>query len=117
MAVVDDTGYYVNAAGYSVNGNATTNLYVMLINKAGENLAAPGITVKFSGRDYTADVALSGPQTGSVSVDSASASGSGIDNTQAGVPTGFWILMVFVILLFLICIWGGMKRGVFSRRN
>ncbi len=117
VAVVDDTGYYVNAAGYSVNGNATTNLYVMLINKAGENLAAPGITVKFSGGDYTADVALSGPQTGSVSVDSASASGSGIDNTQAGVPTGFWILMVFVILLFLICIWGGMKRGVFSRRN
>jgi hypothetical protein len=58
-----------------------------------------------------------GPQSGSMSVDSSSASGSGIDNSKAELPMGVWILLVFVVLLFLLSVWGGMKRGVFSRRN
>jgi hypothetical protein len=107
----------VDADSYFVNGLATTNLYAMLINKTGEDLAVPALTVKFTGGDYTADVPITGPQSGSMSVDSSSASGSGIDNSKAELPMGVWILLVFVVLLFLLSVWGGMKRGVFSRRN
>ncbi|MBO4502288.1 MAG: hypothetical protein J5707_01350, partial [Candidatus Methanomethylophilus sp.] len=117
LAFVDESGYLVDAATYYIDGLTTTNLYAMLIDTNGAGLAVPSLTVKFSGGDYTSDIDFAGPQTGSMSVDSSSASGSGVENSEATVPFGFWILVVFVVLIFLLSLWGGMKRGVFSRRN
>lgn len=120
VAVVDSTGYLVDAEEYEVAGLTTTNLYLMLINKTGSDSAVPagGASVAFaSGSAYTTAVTISGPQSGEVTVDSGSASGNGVENSKAQISTGFWILVVFAILLALLIIWGAMKRGVFSRRN
>ena len=120
VSVVDASGYLVNADAYEVAGLTTTNLYVMLINKTSSDSALPagGATVAFaSGSDYLTAVTISGPQSGQVTVDSGSASGNGVENTKAQISTGFWILVVFTILLVLLIVWGAMKRGVFSRRN
>ena len=119
LAFVDESGYLVDADEYYVNGLTTTNLYAMLINKTNDGSEVPGLSINYKvGSDTTLiEKQVSGPQSGSVSVDSSSASGSGIDNSESTLPMGFWILLVFAVLLLLISVWGGMKRGVFSRRN
>jgi hypothetical protein len=55
--------------------------------------------------------------TGTLNETEGSASGDKSDNNKAGLAPAFWIFTVLTILMFLILLWSGMKRGVFSRRN
>lgn len=116
VGFTDASGNLVMTA-HDLAGLSSTTLYVMLINETGDSSAAvPAITVAVSG-DYAEPITFAGPQEGKVNVDSASASGTGVDNSSAKLSTGFWILLVFTIILFLLIVWGGLKRGVFARRN
>ena len=51
-----------------------------------------------------------------VSVDSVSVSGNGAVKERSSVPLGFWFLIGFSILMLVLIVWMGSKRGVFSRR-
>ncbi len=88
----------------------------MLIHKSGDsNAGVPSISLSITG-DYSKSVDLD-PSIAKVDGSEHSASGAGSDNKVKALPNGFWILTVVVILLLLVTIWGGMKRGVFSRKN
>ncbi|MCQ2078886.1 MAG: hypothetical protein MJZ38_02365 [archaeon] len=116
VSIVDDSGYQINASSYEVAGLGTTTLYVMLVNdKADSSATVPAIHLTVSG-DVSDSKDLSA-QSASVSETSGSVSGGHADNNEKGVSTGFWIVTVLTVLVLLLLIWGGMKRGVFSRRN
>ena len=68
------------------------------------------VQINLPGADLTA-------ATGSLNETESSASGDKSDNNKAGLAPAFWIFTVLTILMFLVLLWSGMKRGVFSRRN
>ncbi|MCQ2079878.1 MAG: hypothetical protein MJZ38_07490, partial [archaeon] len=126
VAVVDASGNCVtkvNTAApegtYELNGLESTTLYIMFIKKTADVTESLPATLEVY---YEFDGAISDNTTidlasAEISVDAGSVTGGNADNSEKEVPTGFWILVVFAVLLILLIIWGGMKRGVFSRRN
>lgn len=118
VRLADSTGLLIsdNDSSVELNGLGETMVYVMLINEDGDSsVAVPGITVTVSGDlDSTKDLTRA---TAEISSTDGSVSGGNADNSENTVPAGFWILTVFAILILLLTIWGGMKRGVFSRKN
>ncbi len=118
VMLVDSSGLLIknNGDSFNLNGLGDTTLYVMLIHKSGDsNAGVPSISLSITG-DYSKSVDLD-PSIAKVDGSEHSASGAGSDNKVKALPNGFWILTVVVILLLLVTIWGGMKRGVFSRKN
>ena len=75
----------------------------------------PGVHIDIAG-DMTGNADLTAA-TGSLNETESSASGDKSDNNKAGLAPAFWIFTVLTILMFLVLLWSGMKRGVFSRRN
>lgn len=118
VMLVDSSGLLIkeNGDSFKLNGLGDTTVYVMLINKSGDSTAGvPSISLSVTG-DYTKSADLD-PSVAKVDGSEHSASGAGSDNKVKALPNGFWILTVVVVLLLLVTIWGGMKRGVFSRKN
>ena len=56
-------------------------------------------------------------ETAELSLDKTGAEGRGALNQLSGIPTIFWALLVITVLLILLTVWLGYKRGVFSRRK
>ncbi len=117
--LVDSSGLLIKNLGSSceLNGLGDTTWYVMLINQKGDSTAdVPSITVTISGDCSESGKELT-PMAAKISSSENSVSGDGADNQAKSLSAGFWILTVITILLLLVAIWGGMKRGVFSRKN
>ena len=117
--LVDSSGLLIKTLGSEcqLNGLGDTTWYVMLINQKGDSTAdVPSITVTISGACTESGKELT-PMAAKISSSDNTVSGDGADNQAKSLSAGFWILTVITILLLLVAIWGGMKRGVFSRKN
>ena len=116
--LTDSSGLYIQKLGSAcqLNGLGDTTWYVMLINMEGSSTTeVPSISVKITDAvDKTQDLKAMNAELSSTD---HSVTGDGADNSEKSLSTGFWILTVVTVLLLLIAIWGGMKRGVFSRKN
>ena len=119
VAITDASGYLVQGSGsaFDIKGLADTTLYVVLTKKddSAATTTVPGVHIDIAG-DMTGNADLTAA-TGSLNETESSASGDKSDNKKAGLAPAFWIFTVLTILMFLVLLWSGMKRGVFSRRN
>lgn len=137
--VTDGTGYIVYAAtgteAFTLNGFSTTTLYVMVINTDGESSEVPkvSLSVTVTKNDGTAvtlttsssEISVAGnvatvseleAQSANLSTDSASASDGGASAEGKKISMTFWTLFVLTVLVLLLMIWTGSKRGVFARK-
>jgi hypothetical protein len=118
VSVTDADGYLVQASGsaFELNGLGDTTLYVVISSKTGSSITSiPNVELTVGG-DVSGTASLAAA-TGTLNETEGSASGDKSDNNKAGLAPAFWIFTVLTILMFLILLWSGMKRGVFSRRN
>ncbi len=118
VSVTDADGYLVQASGsaFELNGLGDTTLYVVISSKTGSSITSiPNVELTVGG-DVSGTATLAAA-TGTLNETEGSASGDKSDNNKAGLAPAFWIFTVLTILMFLILLWSGMKRGVFSRRN
>ena len=137
--VVDSTGYIIYAGDstekFDLNGFSTTTLYVMVINTDGSSTAVPKVKVDVTVTDVagnavslktdSSEITVSGnvasaaaleAQTADLSLDSGSVSDGGASNEGKKISMTFWALFILTVLVLLLLIWTGSKRGVFSRK-
>ena len=100
-----DAGSFVAAAQKS------TVIYAKVMYEQGEMDKVPGITVSIGEQ-----VLQLSPSTMDISVSSVDVSGDSAVKEKSGVPMGVWFLCGLSIILLILVIWMGSKRGVFSRR-
>ena len=117
--ITDTSGYYVkgdSVTNWKANGLNDTIFYVMLskADGTGMNATVPSISVTVSGNATLATTTLD-PAIGTLKESDVTVTGA--DDKKAGLAPAFWIFTVLTILMFLVLLWAGMKRGVFSRRN
>ncbi|MDR0522963.1 MAG: hypothetical protein LBG62_00850 [Candidatus Methanoplasma sp.] len=131
LTISDKDGANILASGsqFAVAGYGKTTIYVKLMSKDGSPSQVPGVSVTVSGTGLTfgsdSGFAASGgaasktlsPNPASADVTDKSVSGGNVYNEGSDVPAAFVALSVACILVLLITIWAGMKRGVFVRRR
>jgi len=93
----------------TTQGIPSVNISVVVAN-AGTNSE----NVSISGNVATVQLA---PKSGELDVQDQTASGDNVSNQSAGAPVLFIVLAIAAILLLILAIWGGMKRGVFTRKR
>jgi hypothetical protein len=103
-----------------VPGNATTVIYVTLLNNYGdaasEDVTPSDVTVTATAGSTTKKETLS-YQASNVGTDSGGVSGGDASDTEEGLSTAFWALLILSTLTLLLIIYSGSKRGMFSRRK
>ncbi len=113
--LMSEDGEFIKALGESfvVPAQSYTIVYVKIMKLDGDMDQAPSITV-------TTDVAGSAtlnPSSIDIQVDSMTVSGDSAVDQRAGVPMGVWFILGVSVLLLILIVWMGSKRGgVFSRR-
>ncbi len=135
----DSDGYMVfsglSNGPFLLKGYSTTTVYVTVINTDGQSTAVPDVKFSISVTDLNgADSALSTDSAGltvsgktvsaadlkaqkaDLSLDSGSVSDGGASDEGKKIGTTFWVLFVLTVLVLLLIIWTGSKRGVFARR-
>ena len=73
-----------------------------------------GITIS---SDNTTATTINTPLTSSLSVSSLDASGRGVIIDAGSIPMYVWVMIALAVLLLILAIWLGMRRGVFTRKN
>ncbi|MFA5452359.1 MAG: carboxypeptidase regulatory-like domain-containing protein, partial [Candidatus Methanomethylophilaceae archaeon] len=73
-----------------------------------------GITIS---SDNTTATTINTPLTSSLSVSSLDASGRGVIIDAGSIPVYVWVMIALAVLLLILAIWLGMRRGVFTRKN
>jgi asparagine N-glycosylation enzyme membrane subunit Stt3 len=96
---------------FPVTPQTDTVIYVAIMPEFGKLESVPDVSVETS----AGNVSIT-PSTIDVSVDSVSVSGNGAVSERSSVPLGVWFLIGFSILMLVLIVWMGSKRGVFSRR-
>ena len=114
-SLMSEDGEYIKELGSSfiVPAQSSTIVYVKIMKLDGDMDQAPSISV-------TTDVAGSAtlnPSSIDIQVDSMTVSGDSAVDQRAGVPAGVWFILGVCVLLLILIVWMGTKRGgVFSRR-
>lgn len=136
-AVCDSTGFLVYdiAAGtaFDVAAYGKSVVYLVLLNEDGTATDVPSASITVTVTDETgAAVAIESTKltatdntaTGEVSSTSAdvsktdaSVSGGKAENDEKEISMTFWGICIVIVVLLLLMVWGGMKRGVFTRRK
>ena len=96
---------------FIVPAQSSTVVYVKVMATLGELDTVPTLTVDTSVGSKTLT-----PSTIDISVDSITVSGDSAVSSQSGVPMGVWFIFGLSIILLILIVWMGSKRGVFSRR-
>ena len=101
-------GYFV------VPAQSTTIVYAKVMMPGKEMESAPSISVN---ADVTGGTVTLDPSSISVEVESMTVSGDTAVDQRSGIPLGVWFILGVSILLLILIVWMGSKRGgVFSRR-
>lgn len=122
--VSDGDGKLISADAtteFPVAGYADTTVYVKLISADGSGTEIPELSIKaevspMSGSPVTTaefDVA----KQDAVLESSVSVSGDNIYQTGNTVQNAFWVLLLLSVVLIVMIVWLGSKRGVFRRRK
>jgi hypothetical protein len=107
---------YTAGMDVTVAGNSTTVIYVTLLNTKDDAANAPDVTVTATAGSTTTEETLS-YQASNVGTDSGGVSGGDASDTEEGLSTAFWALLILSTLTLLLIIYSGSKRGMFSRRK
>lgn len=70
-----------------------------------EGATLDGDKIKFKSKPGGLDLEVQDPN----------ASGRGVHNSLGKIPNTVWIMLAIILVLILVTVWMGMKRGVFSR--
>ena len=100
-----------NGADMIVSAQSTTVIFVKIMAQLDEMTTIPSIHVVTS----VGSEDLS-PSTMEIHVDSVSVSGDSAVSQKSGIPMGLWFIFALSIILLILIIWMGSKRGVFSRK-
>ncbi|MEA4978145.1 MAG: carboxypeptidase regulatory-like domain-containing protein [Methanomassiliicoccaceae archaeon] len=122
--VSDGDGKLISADSttkFPVAGYAYTTVYVKLISVDGSSTEIPEINIKVevspsSGSPVTT-VEFDVTKQDAVLESSVSASGDNVYQTGNAVQNAFWILLLLSVVLIVMIVWLGSKRGVFRRRK
>lgn len=124
-ALSDEAGKYLYTPDYMdklvLAGNTKTVLYVKLMNSGGGPSDVPDITVGIDVDDP--DFTVNGKTT--LELESKeivlgsdlSAEGNNVYDTGNAMQPIFWVFTVLSVILIVLIIWLGSKRGVFTRRK
>ncbi len=135
----DSEGYMVfsglSNGPFLLKGYSTTTVYVAVINTDGQSSNVPNVRFDISVEDLDgntvalstdcSELTVSGStvsaadlkaQKADLSLDSGSVSDGGASDEGKKIGTTFWVLFVLTVLVLLLIIWTGSKRGVFARR-
>ena len=130
VAAIDGAGTALDVA-MTVDGYSTLTVYVKftLINGESSEIADKKIKTQivFDDVKVTADgdgIAADGSKatvvssyTDSVASVSLSAEGRGIINEKSPMPSYVWVLVAAILVMLILIIWLGIRRGVFTRRK
>ena len=100
-----------NGSEFVVSAQKTTVVYVVVMKDIGQMDTVPTVTVKVGSDTKTLE-----PESVKVHASSYSVSGDDIFKEKAGIPKGVWFLFGLSVILLILIVWMGSKRGVFSRR-
>ncbi len=113
VRIMNADGSLIKLSGESFIAAAqkSTVVYVKVMKENGEMDVVPNVSVSTS----VGDVTLT-PSTMKVEVSSVEATGDNAVSERSGIPLGFWFIIGLNIILLILIVWMGSKRGVFSRR-
>jgi asparagine N-glycosylation enzyme membrane subunit Stt3 len=118
VALTDEAGLEVVTlnTGFDLQGFETKTVYIKLIPLSSDSGSVPAVTWT---AHYGSGVTQKTQTAQDVEIDAGTATASGDDiyNSRSGIPVGVWILAGAAILLAIMALWLGSKRGVFSRKN
>jgi asparagine N-glycosylation enzyme membrane subunit Stt3 len=119
--VSDSDGKLIDpTAEFPLAGYADTTIYVKLISADGSSTEVPGIHIDVEvshGLSTVATESFDLTKQDAVLGSSVSASGDNVYQTGSTVQNAFWVLLVLSVILIVMIIWLGSKRGVFRRRK
>ncbi len=113
ITLMDQSGAIIvpNGGKMTVAAQTSTVIYVKIMTKTGEMDVVPGISVSTSFGDKNLS-----PSTMDVEVESMTVTGDSAVDHRSGIPAGLWFIFGLCILLLILIVWMGSKRGVFSRK-
>ena len=114
--LMSEGGEYIKDLGSSfiVPAQSSVIVYVKVMKTDGDMDQAPSITVY---TDYSAEKVNLTPSSIDINVDSMDVSGDTAVSVRAGVPAGVWFILGVCVLLLILIVWMGSKRGgVFPRK-
>lgn len=132
FVVADADGIILSGSGhqFEVFGYSTAVIYVKLMSADGTSSGVPSVNVRVtmdSGSVATdsSSVSVSGsvatmamsPTVVDMSSSDMTAGGDNIFNEASSVPATFWALLALCILMLILIVWLGIKRGVFVRKK
>ncbi len=100
-----------NGGTFVIPAQNSTVIYAKVMGETGNMDKAPSIRI-----DSSAGSKSLTPSSMEISVDSVSVSGDSAVLEKSGVPLGVWFIFGLSIILLILIVWMGSKRGVFSRR-
>ena len=100
-------------AMFVIPAQSSAVIYAKVMSLSGNMSVAPSVTIHSDavggGRTINASSIT-------VEVDSMTVSGDTVVDEKSGVPMGVWFIFGVCILLLVLIVWMGSKRGVFSRK-
>ncbi len=96
---------------FVIPAKTTTVIYAKVMTMTGQMTTAPSITVSTDLGSKTLS-----PSTIDLEIDSMTVSGDTAVDERSGIPMGIWFIFGLSIIMLILIVWMGSKRGVFSRR-
>ena len=100
-----------NNSEFPVSAQTTTVFFIKVIKDLDALENVPSIKVDTLGQTLNIS-----PSEMTIGVDSVSVSGDDAVSERSGMPLGVWFLFGLSIILLILVVWMGSKRGVFSRK-
>jgi len=99
---------------FVINGNSSATFYLRLIWTGEGDPSLDGLPLRLSVNDEI--LKLDADPT-NINTPKMSVTGSNIFDSMNGIPNIVWVLIALSILMALLVVWLGIRRGVFSRKR
>ena len=118
VSVVDSNNVILEGADLTVTipGQSSAVYFVRLISEgAAPDTEPTGLVLRYGpGADDKVDLTM---EATNLTVNNLAASGNNIFGSLNGMPTIVWVLLVLSMLMVMLIVWLGMRRGVFLRKR
>jgi asparagine N-glycosylation enzyme membrane subunit Stt3 len=117
VSIVDENNVILGTTTINLDGNATAVYYVRLISMGDTPAGLPeDMALVFSAAPASYEIELDTEPT-NLSAGDMKAMGNNIFDSLNGMPTIVWVFAALSMLMVLLILWLGMRRGVFSRKR
>ena len=130
LANEDGTIQRNNNTSFEVDGFGSTVIYIKVMCKDGSSTSVPNVSVVVTGSGLTLSsnsggVLVTGntarftlsAQSAEIESTDKSASGDNVYNEKSSIPAMTLVLAVLFVILFILMLWFGIKKGVFVRKR